>query len=164
MHFPFEDYDRRLLSMLEPLITATREISELFVGVSATGFVILLKADHPDRMIRHMQADSDPQTSVYFRTHEDGSFRWEMRVSSDRAEPCKMFFVLPDAMLRALDEKNESRRAAALNLKEQHFSRVTVYRITDTKSMICSLKLDASWLAEARDQLERRARRRRPLG
>lgn len=67
-------------------------------------------------------------------------------------------------MLRALDEKREGgRRVAALNLKEQHFSRITVYRITDTKSMICSLKLDRSWLAEARQELERRTSRRPPV-
>ncbi|WP_316234490.1 hypothetical protein [Bradyrhizobium sp. SZCCHNR1020] len=161
-HVPFEDYDHRFLSMLGPLITATREISELFVGVSATGFVILFKADHPDRMIRHMRADADPETSVHFRTHEDGSSRWEIRVSSDRAEPCKLFFVLPDAMLRALDDKQESGPRAAMNLKEQHFSRVTVYRITDEKSMICSLKLNRDWLANARLQLESRNRRKPP--
>jgi len=37
----------------------------------------------------------------------------------DDIEPCRLFFVLPDAMLRVLDEQAESsrRRAAALNLK-----------------------------------------------
>jgi hypothetical protein len=131
------------------------------VGVSATGFVILLKADHPDRMIRHMRSETDPHTTVHFREQDDGSFQWQITVSSERAEPCRLFFVLPDAMLRVLDEKNESRRVV-LNLKEQHFSRVTVYRITDEKSMICSLKLDRDWLANAGRQLERRNRRGPP--
>jgi hypothetical protein len=49
-----------------------------------------------------------------------------------------------------------------LNFKEQHFSRITVYRMTDTKSMICSLKLDSNWLASARERLDSRAKRRRP--
>jgi hypothetical protein len=62
-------------------------------------------------------------------------------------------------MLRALNEKRETgRRAAALHLKEQHFSRITIYRISDSKSMICSLKLDRHWIDEARQELDRRRR------
>jgi hypothetical protein len=160
---PFDGYDDQFLWMLEPLINATRNIGELFVGVSATGFVILLKADHPDRMIDHMRAPTDPSTNIHYRKRSDGSFRWQITVSSEIAAQCRLSFVLPDAMLRALDEKREgSRRVAALNLKEQHFSRITVYRMTDTKSMICSLKLDGHWLAEARQELERRTSRRPP--
>jgi hypothetical protein len=47
---PFEHYDDDLVAMLDPLLIATRAIGELFVGVSATGFVILLKADNPKVM------------------------------------------------------------------------------------------------------------------
>lgn len=64
---PFEHHDDQFLSMLEPLIAATHNIGELFVGVSATGFVILLKADHPDRMIDHMRAPTDPSTNIHYR-------------------------------------------------------------------------------------------------
>ena len=160
---PFDGADEeRFLGMLRPLINATRRIGELFVGVSATGFVILLKADDPELMVEHMRSENDPHTSVHYRRDEDGSFQWQITVSSDRAEPCRLFFVLPEAMLRALDDKNENRRAIALNMKEQHFSRVTVYRITEARSMICSLKLDADWLAGARRRLEDRSRRRSP--
>jgi len=40
-------------------------------GVSATGFVVLLKADHADRMIRHMQAPADPWTSIHYQLDEE---------------------------------------------------------------------------------------------
>jgi hypothetical protein len=159
----FENADDEFLPMLKPLISATGNIGELFVGVSATGFVILLKADYPDRMIRHMRAPTDPFTSIHYEEHDDGSLQWQITVSSERANECKLSFVLPDAMLRVLEEKREgSRRVAALDLKEQHFSRITVYRMTDTKSMICSLKLDGQWLARARQELDRRTSRKPP--
>jgi hypothetical protein len=157
---PLEEADGGLLPVLRPLLEATWHIGELFVGVSATGFVVLLKADHADRMIRHMQAPADPWTSIHYQLDEDGASNWRLTVSSpgDDIEPCRLFFVLPDAMLRVLDEQAESsrRRAAALNVKAQHFSRITVYRITDEKSLICSLRLDEGWLREARRRLERR--------
>lgn len=156
----YADVNQRFRRILEPLIEAANNIEELFVGVSATGFVILLKADHPDRMVRHMRADQDPWTDIHWRTEEDGSLAWSIRVSSDETESCNLTFALPEAMLRVLEEQAERRRSAALDLKEEHFSRITIYRITDTKSMICSLKLSASWLERARRDLETRARRR----
>lgn len=157
---PLEEADGGLLPVLRPLLESTWNIGELFVGVSATGFVVLLKADHPNRMIRHMQAPADPWTSIHYQLDENGASNWRITVSSadDSIEPCQLFFVLPDAMLRVLDEQAESgrRRAAALNLKAQHFSRNTIYRITDEKSLICSLRLDEGWLEEARRRLETR--------
>src|SRR5262249_12492609 len=89
-------------STLWPLVEVSRNIGELFVGVSATGFVILLKADNPERMIHHMQASEDPQTSINFEINEDGSSRWTMTVTSEEHDPCLLSFVLPDAMLNAL--------------------------------------------------------------
>jgi hypothetical protein len=151
---PFDGYNPRMALLLEPLIDAARNIGELFVGVSATGFVLLLKANFPDRMVRHMGASQDPHTSVHFERRHDGSFRWQITVETDEAEPCELSFALPNAMLRALDEKQESRRRAALILKEQHFSRLTVYRITEEKSLICTLKLNDQWLANARAALD----------
>ena len=152
-----DDLDPNLRRILNPLIVATRSIGELFVGVSATGFVILLKADHPDRMIRHMRATTDPETTIHYRQREDASFQWQISVGHDEDKICRLSFVLPDAMLRALDEKHAgSRRLEALNIKEQHFSRITVYRMTDEKSMICSLKIDGQWLAQARAELDQR--------
>lgn len=53
------DVDSTLLPIFRPLLRATQNIGELFVGVSVTGFVILLKADSPERMIEHMQASTD---------------------------------------------------------------------------------------------------------
>ena len=111
MGLPFTDEDEPFVTILRPLIRATRDIGELFVGVSATGFVILLKADDRERMIRHMRAPEDPHTSIHFHEDGDGSSRWAIDVSSVEADPCKLFFVLPDAMLRALDEKVEGRQA-----------------------------------------------------
>ncbi|MCK1623334.1 hypothetical protein IVA98_08880 [Bradyrhizobium sp. 160] len=152
------DAEGGLLPILQPLLEAAWNIGELFVGVSATGFVILLKADHRERMIRHMQAPADPWTSIHYQLDENGASNWRLTVSSTDGsiEPCRLFFALPDAMLRVLDEQAESsrRRAAALNLKAQHFSRITVYRITDEKSLICSLRLDEGSLVEARRRLE----------
>jgi len=151
--------DEYIFRELTPLVRATRNIGELFVGVSATGFVILLKAEDPELMVRHMSASVDPRTRIYYYPREDESFRWEIIVESDDVEPCKLSFALPDALLRAMDEHSEGRRAAALNVKEQHFARITVYRITDTRSLICSLKLDVESIAAARRRVESRPRR-----
>ncbi|EIG61256.1 hypothetical protein Bra1253DRAFT_06081 [Bradyrhizobium sp. WSM1253] len=157
------DAEGGLLPILQPLLEAAWNIDELFVGVSATGFVILLKADHPDWLISHMQAAADPWTSIHYQLDEDGASNWRITVSSADGgiEPCRLFFVLPDAMLCVLDEQAKSgrHRAAALGLKVQHFSRITVYRITDEKSLICSLRLDEAWLGEARRRVEGRAPR-----
>lgn len=157
------DVDSTLLPIFRPLLRATQNIGELFVGVSVTGFVILLKADSPERMIEHMQASTDPWTSIHYQIDDEGTLNWRITVESDEEglAPCELYFVLPDAMLRVLDEQDESRRrrAAALNLKAQHFSRITVYRMTDAKSLICSLRLDEGWLADARYRLETRGRR-----
>jgi hypothetical protein len=100
---PIADDDVPMVAMLEPLLGATRNIGELFVGVSATGFVILLKADDPETMIRHMRAQVDPYTNIYFDEDGEGSTRWTLEVSTAETRPCRLFFVLPDAMLRALD-------------------------------------------------------------
>ena len=161
----FDYYNANLVPMLEPIMEATREIGELFIGVSATGFVILLKADNPELMIEHMLARRDPQARIRYQIPRNGSSQWKITLSNPELENCELSFTLPALILRVLDEKRDiGPRAAALNLKEQHFSRITLFRITNTKSMVCCLKLDRSWLAEARRALDEqpRGRQQRP--
>jgi hypothetical protein len=155
-----DDFDQDVLDISQPLIDQVRTVQELFIGVSATGFVIILKADSPEIMIRHMLASQDPKTTVHFRDQDNGSTQWQIRLLSQTLGNCNLSFALPDAMLHALNEKRENgRRSAMLNFKEQHFSRITVYRITDEKSLICSLRLNPDWLERARQETQRRPRR-----
>jgi hypothetical protein len=153
----FAGYDPGLDPLFGQLVAATQDIGELFVGVSATGFVILLKADDPETMVRHMRAPTDPTISIHYRRRREGvSSKWQITVANNSLPDCELTFHLPDAMLRALNEKTrrESSRIAAIHLKQRHFSRITIYRMTDAKSLICSLKLNANWLEEAREQID----------
>src|SRR5690606_424539 len=109
-----ENYRDEFVPLIQPLLQAARQIRELFIGVSVTGFVILLKADNPDDMIEHMQAPLDPNASVHYETQEDGSLRWQIKLSSPDLPTCRLYFTLPDLMLRVLDE-DAARRVAALN-------------------------------------------------
>ncbi|NNM74233.1 hypothetical protein [Enterovirga aerilata] len=160
-HFPH--HDPQFVPLLRPAISAAQDIGELFVGVSATGFVLLLKADSPELMNQHMLAPQDPQAAFHFDAEADAASNWRVTLSSPGIERCKLYFTLPDAMLLALQQKREAgRRTAALSFKEEHFSRLTVYRITPAKSMVCSLKLDRNWLDRARARIEGSGPRVRP--
>lgn len=154
-----ELFNPAISNILNSLLESIRNIDELFVGVSATGFVIILKADDPRLMIRHMRAPVDPSTFLNYSIQSDGSSEWWMTVESSGIPSCRLSFSLPDAILMALDKKPRNIRAsAALDTKEQHFSRVTVYRVANEKSMICSLKLSRNRIARARAELRRRGR------
>ncbi|MDV2987603.1 UNVERIFIED_CONTAM: hypothetical protein Q9R58_25165 [Methylobacteriaceae bacterium AG10] len=156
----FDEFSEAMRVILSPLIEQVHSIGELFIGVSATGFVIILKADNPESMVRHMHAPNDPQTTVYYSVQENGSTQWQIILQSPGIEDCNLSFALPDAMLHALDEKRENgRRSVMLDFKQQHFSRITVYRMTETKSLVCSLRLDRNWLTYARQEISRRRRR-----
>lgn len=131
----FGDVSAEVNYILSPLIREVRATRELFIGVSATGFVIILKADSPAAMIRHMRARHDPQTTVHFSVQENGSTQWQITLHSTEIEACTLSFALPDAMLHALDEKRENgRRSAMLDFKQEHFSRITVYCMTEDKA------------------------------
>ena len=112
-------------------------------------------------MIRHMRAHSDPHTTVHYRNQISGSTQWHITLHSSDLNDCQLSFSLPDAMLHALNkmEENGRSRSAVLDFKQQHFSRITVYRVTNTKSLICSLRLDREWLADAYRQTRTRERR-----
>jgi hypothetical protein len=156
----FDDFSEEVRVIISPLIEQVQAVGELFIGVSATGFVIILKADNPDVMVRHMHARQDPQTTVHFSIGENGSTQWQIILHSSGIEDCNLSFALPDAMLHVLNEKRENgRRSTMLDFKQQHFSRITVYRMTENKSLVCSLRLDRNWLDGARQEILRRRRR-----
>jgi hypothetical protein len=155
-------YDR----FFDDLFHVVGEIGELFVGVSATGFLLFLKADDHNLMLRHMNASLDPIVEIHWGLDRPDDWQITVRQKDEMADQelpvCKLTFHLPEVLIKALQARGEQGRpAVALNIKGQHFSRITVIRMTSRKTLFCTLNLDLLSLESARRDLERRRTRGR---
>lgn len=141
---------------LQSVIASTIRISDLFFGITSTGFVLLLKADDPIAMIRMMGARQDPDVDITWEL--DSPLDWTIslyeRGSTDASAACRLQFRLPEYLLDALTAKADREQLElAIDFKENYFSRITVIHITSEKSMMCALRIRNDKIREARQSI-----------
>ncbi|MGL4962504.1 MAG: hypothetical protein ACRC67_14830, partial [Inquilinus sp.] len=120
-----------------------------------------VKADNSANMIRHMKARSDPYIEIHW--NRENPLDWNIEIhETDEIPSCCLSFRLPENLLKALQDKGaRSQLRSALDMKEQHFSRITIFRVTERKTLACTLRLDYGWLSSARNAIDQPSRRQR---
>lgn len=155
-----ESFVDGIVPAVEELRDAARNFEELFIGVTQTGWLILMTVKGKDRrratdQLKRVIREGKPRVvRLFWIKQSEDRIRWHLDImepDSTRRE-VRLEFALPDQVVRQLVSHGEEIRQAALNIKEQHFASLQLYR-TDGRQQFRSvtLSLDHNWLERARE-------------
>ena len=111
---------------------------KLFIGMSKGGFMLLLKADNPEKFIDHIKRYGSHDIVIHWRDINNGK-KWEIKpVVGDY----RLTFALPEKLHGYIYKLAENRYEAALNQKDIHFSKIciTYYDELEDREYIINLK------------------------
>jgi hypothetical protein len=123
---------------LDVAVATATETAELFVGMAAGPYILLLKADDPDRFLQYVQDRPSHNVSIHWSRRDDTGRTWFI-IPIHRPEAYRLWFKLPEQLVSWIF-KSESARQNALVTKELFFSTISIYRQSDGRDTLIRLR------------------------
>jgi hypothetical protein len=111
---------------IAPVIAAAHATGELFIGMAAGPYMLVLKADDPIRFLRYSGERPNHPVRIRWSPQIDDGQTWYI-VPMDHPEAYRLSFKLPERLADWIF-KSEDVRRAAVTTKEMLLASITIYR------------------------------------
>lgn len=138
-----------LVADLAPAIAAARTTEELFIGMAAGPYMLVLKADNLRRFLRYAAERPKHFVQIRWSSLVDGGQTWHIVPSGDEAA-YRLSFKLPERLADWIF-KSEDVRRAALKTKEQLLANITIYRRGQDSDQLVRLIYEPRAVVERQD-------------
>lgn len=140
---------------LNAVVAEVNKIGELFIGVGAGPFVVLLKARSRDEFLAY--AKNRPVHEIMIHWDRESPLDWWIEPAS-QSRAYRLDFKIPDELAEVIFRDRTDPHEMALEVKESYFAELTVYHRGDDRDYLFRLKFDAS---KVKAELANRKRHRR---
>jgi hypothetical protein len=138
--------DSAVSRILSPVESATREIGELFVGMAAGPYMLLLSCDNRDRFLTRMTQRPVLEVTIHYTKSVDAGWTWLIK-PANRELGFELSFRLPDAIGNWIFGEEGGSSARARRFKKQLLPHIFVpYR--DAEGINHLYRLDYSEVME----------------
>ena len=134
------NFDSYLSERLQPLVDTAKEYNELFVAMANGPFMLILKADDPQRFLNYANKNPSHRVSINWSSETDKGL-WEIKPSENR-DAYRLSFRLPEMLSKWIFDIHEKRKERAIHVKQEYLSNITIYRHVDGKDYLFRLKFD----------------------
>ena len=125
---------------LRPVIRTAKEYSELFIAMANGPFMILLKANNPQKFKEYSSIHPCHRIMITWIDSNERRNEWMIRpVDGDY----KLTFKIPDLLAKWIFKKKGKSQARAVGVKEKFFSSITIYRRENGKDILYRLEYDS---------------------
>lgn len=132
---------------LFPAIQIARQYRELFVGMANGPFMILLKERNPGEFINYANMQRRHAVEIHWTKQEGNGRTWEITPRQDKTA-YRLTFRLPDKLADWIFTRSDLSRQRALQVKQNYFSNITIYRHIQGEDYLYRLEYDRQDLAE----------------
>jgi hypothetical protein len=123
---------------LTPAVSIALETAELFVGMAAGPYILVLKADDPTSFLQYTQERPAHDVSIHWSRRDNSGRTWFIR-PVHRPAAYRLWFKLPEQLVMWIF-KSESARKNALVAKELFFSTISIYRHSEGRDSLIRLR------------------------
>lgn len=109
------------------VLSTAEAYHELFVGMANGPFMLLLKADDPQKFLEYAQSKPVHKISISWSPRVEYGRRWKITPTEKRGA-YELSFKLPETLSEWIfDVEKEKVTSRAMNVKQQYFSNITIY-------------------------------------
>jgi len=126
---------------LENYLNAVREYGELFVGMANGPFLLVLKADDPNRFIMYSSESPTHQVSITWNPEINDGRQWSVFPTGSTSY--RLTFTLPKALSDFIFN-SDNPITQAVRAKRNYLSSITVYRSIEKQDQIYKLLYEPS--------------------
>ncbi len=123
---------------------------ELFVGMAKGPFLLILKAENPERFLSYAQENPSHFVSISWSDNDNNGRLWRIQPQQIQNNAYKLSFSLPKLLGDIIFESEDPIRSA-LNVKREYFSNITIYRSNFDKDELFRLQ----WRTTSRRNYDR---------
>jgi hypothetical protein len=123
---------------LAEAVAAAFGTDELFVGMAAGPYILVLKADEPARFLEYAESRPSHNVSIHWSRRDDSGRTWYV-VPSDEPDAYRLWFKLPEQLVMWIFKSEDVKRKALL-AKEQLFSTISIYRRSEIRDTLVRLR------------------------
>lgn len=114
--------------MADNVLLTAETYHELFVGMANGPFMLLLKADDPQKFLEYAQNKPVHKISIRWSPRVENGRRWKIKPTQGPGT-YELSFKLPKTLSKWIfDVEKEKVLSRAMNVKQQYFSNITIYR------------------------------------
>lgn len=137
-----------LVAEVRPALAAARATGELFIGMAAGPYMLVLKADDPNQFLGYARERPAHFVHIGWSSKVDDGQTWYI-VPSDNPTAYRLAFKLPERLVDWIF-KSEDVRRTALKTKEQLLANITIYRRGEEGDYLVRLKYEPREVVERR--------------
>lgn len=143
----YESRHSRQLSVLrwqiaDNVLSTAKTYHELFVGMANGPFMLLLKADDPQKFLEYAQNKPVHKIKIEWSPRAENGRRWKIRPTQEPGT-YELSFKLPETLSKWIfDVEKEKAASRAMNVKQQYFSNITIYRYIRDRDHLFRLIFD----------------------
>lgn len=134
------NFDSYLSERLQPLVDTAKEHDELFVAMANGPFMLILKADDPQRFLNYANENPSHRVSINWSSETDKEI-WVIR-PFENGNAYRLSFRLPEMLSKWIFDIHKKRKERAIHVKKKYLSNITIYRHVDGKDCLFRLKFD----------------------
>lgn len=116
-----------LRQIIQPLIDSAREYGELFVAMTKGPFMLVMKADNPNRFTNYVWQHPRHKVTITWSKYLNDSLTWLIKPVQDQ-QAYTLSFSIPEILGEWIFGESERARKNALHVKKEYFSEITIYR------------------------------------
>ncbi|MCK5511133.1 hypothetical protein KAI65_06400 [Candidatus Parcubacteria bacterium] len=126
------------------------DYKELFIGMNQGGFMLLLKAENPEKFIEYAIKNSTHNIKINWKSIDNGK-KWNI-VPVDQ-ESYKLTFKLPQKLHDWIFKTSKNKFDEAISQKEKHFSKISIYyhNNSEGRDYVFNLKFNKKYLTGNND-------------
>ena len=137
----YNDSIPRLKQLLVGVVEETKVYSELFVGMAKGPFMLLMKAENPQRFIEYATRYPRHRINISWSPSFNEGRTWFINPVDD-TEVYRLQFRLPETLSRWIFTDSKRTRRRALTAKQAYFSDITIYRHIEGRDLLYRLEYD----------------------
>ena len=130
---------------IEQTLTATNQANELFVGMANGPFMLALQPDNPDDFLEYARENPTHAIHISWSRADNDGRTWRLW-PLNQPDVYRLSFNLPETLSEWIFSA-ENVTQAALNVKEQFFSDIMIYRKDPDRDLLIRLQFDKQNIA-----------------
>jgi len=135
-----------VLNTLDSIVSAVRAYDQLFVGMTNGPFMLLLKADDPQKFINYATTIPRHKVRISWSKMADKGRTWVI-IPANCPTSYKLSFRLPQALYRWIFKKPNESIPRAVQAKVVHFQIIHIYYRSENRDNLFQLEFDPNSIA-----------------
>lgn len=147
--FQFADFIGISDEILKKLFHVVKvEYKMLFVAMANGPFMLVMKADDPQRFLSYVKANRNPEINISWNRSDNDGRRWTITPRDSEVSGFRLTFTLPEELSKFIFE-SDNPRETAIDVKRNIFSDITIYNFNDSIDELYRLRYFSSRIRES---------------